>query len=290
MDIFYENQWGIIHFCGSRKAAESGVYLKSITGLGLPEAEYQTEAYVKRSGQRVVQKRDLERVITLSADVCSEKQMRNVIQNLSCVMYHPGVLTVLSGQRHRKIPCRLSKMEEPIRQGKQITSVVLQLVCDQPYFTDIDSCEVELYSRKDLICGDFTLPCVFTERIARKNVLNDGDVDAEPVLTIYNTGTDEGTDAYTEDFGIEVFNHTTGKRLKLLCTTEPGEMIVIDIPHRRITSNYKGNVITLLDTDSFLSDFLLLTGCNDIEIINHNVSEEIQVILGFERQYIEAVI
>ncbi len=290
MDIFYENQWGTIHFCGRRKAAETGMYLKTITGLGLPEAEYQTEAYVKTPGQRVVQKRDLERIITLSVDVCSEKQMMEAIRNLSCIMYHPGMLTVLSGRLQRKIPCRLSRMEEPVRQGKQITSVVLQLICDKPYFTDPNPCKTELYSRRDLICHEFTLPCVFTERITRKNVINDGDVNVEPVLRFYNSGTHVGTETQTEDFGVEVVNHTTGKTLKLSCNTEPGEVIEVDIPSRKITSNHRGNLIAVLASESFLSDFLLPTGCNDIEIINHNIMEEIQVFLSFERQYVEAVI
>lgn len=290
MDIFYENQWGTIHFCGKRKTADSGVYLKTITGLGLPEVEYQTESYVKIPGQRVVQKRDLERVITLSVDVCSEKQMMKIIRNLSCIMYHPGMLTVLSGTIQRKISCRLGRMEEPVRQGRQITSVVLQLICDKPYFTDPSPCKTELYSRRDLICHEFTLPCVFTERTTRTNVINDGDVNVEPILTFYNVGTHAGSEVQTEHFGVEVVNHTTGKILKLNCNTEPSEVIEVDIPNRKITSNYRGNLITMLASESFLSDFLLITGCNDIEIINHNITEEIQVLLSYERQYVEAVI
>ena len=290
MEFFYENQWGTIHFKGGSRAHGAGIYVKAVTGLGMPGKEYQIASYVNRPGQEVISARDLERVITLSVDVCSRHNVQEEVRCMTSVLYHPGTLTILSGTVHRKIACRCSGMEPPEYQGKHIVSVILQLTCDNPYFTDDMPHKVTLFARRDLVSGTFTLPCVFTERTTRKTVTNQGDVSVEPVVTIYNTGSAAVESELTDDYGIYVVNHTTNKTLTLLYHTVPGEFITLDIPSRRVTSNLNGNLIASLAQDSFLSDFCLETGTSDIEVIRHNPSEEINVLLTYDQQYIEAVV
>ncbi len=279
MILLYENEWGRLTV-----AKECGLHVKEISGLGLPKQESFVISYVNQPGQVFVSKRDTARVITISCDVLSGTEG---LRRLLKIMSHPGKLTILSGGQVRSIFCRCTMVDEPIKRGPFIRSVVLQFTCDHPYFTDRSSVLETIFLREDVICDNFMLPCLFSKRVNRRLIQNRGDIRAEPVFTICNQ-----LKAETEslDGGIELINHTTGQRILLECTTDLGEVITIDIPKRSITSSIKGNLATILSLNSFLSDFWLVPGNNELEVINYNTGETIDVTLSFDNQYLEAVI
>lgn len=288
MDLFYENQVGIIHFKGSGKRGE-GFFIKSVSGLGPIEKEHTTLSYANLPGQTLIGERERERVVTVSADVCSQNNVKKLYSHLVDVLYNPGKLKVFSGGQFRKIDCRCSLFAEPERQGKGIMSIRIQLTCDQPYFTDEETQQVTVFSRNDLVQNTFTLPCIFTERTTGVVMVNQGRVPAEPVFSVYNIGLGEGVTEPLEDYGILFKNERTGQMLKLLCYTEPGEKITINIPERKVESSLKGNLLSCLSPESYLSNFYLEPGENRIEVLNLNQGEEINVLMHYENHYIEAV-
>ena len=290
-DIFYENKVGKLHFFGGdRQHKETRLILKEITGLGLPAKEYNVTGFSGQAGQELVTEKDVARVISMSCDLCCIGNLQYALRNLMKTLYVPGVLTIVSGNMRRKIACRCTKVGEPEYRGKHIATIVLQFTCDIPYFTGMKTEQDTLFSREDLISGSFTLPCVFTERITRKIVVNHGDVKAEPVFAICNVTNGSGVTSVSEDYGIYIVNHTTGQSILLLYRTSPGETITVDIPNRKIISDMAGDITYTISHDTFLSNFWLEQGENDLEAVNYNTSEVITMSIQYENQYIEAVI
>lgn len=288
MDVFYENKQGTIHFKGGG-SAKNGFYIKEISGLGLPEKECNVAVYVNQAGQKVISERDIERVITLSIDVCSVSQVQSEVRRLLQVLYLPGVLTLIAGPMCRRIDCRCTGVEQLQRRGRQIRSLILQFTCDYPYFTDGEVQEQALFLRRDLVSGSFVLPCNFTERISRVTVVNHGTISTEPVIHIVSVGLGDET-AALGDSSITVVNHTTGQQLTLQYRPEPGESVVVDIPARNIVSDKLGSIPEVLSSGSFLSAFCLASGVNDVEVISHNAGEGLTLSLSYNSQYIEAVV
>jgi len=278
--LLYENEWGRLTI-----AKEFGLHVKEISGLGVPKQESSVISYVNQPGQLFISKRDTARVITVSCDVLSGKEG---LKRLLKIMHHPGKMTIVSDGQARSIFCRCTTIDEPIKRGSFIRSVVLQFTCDNPYFTDKSPFAATLFLREDIICDTFMLPCMFSKRVSRRLIHNHGDLRAEPVFKVCNRSKSE-TEAL-EKGGVELINHTTGQRILLECTTDLGETITIDIKNRSVASNVKGNLATILSQNSFLSDFWLEPGVNDLEAINYNPGEIIDVVLSFDNQYLEAVI
>ena len=142
---------------------------------------------------------------------------------------------------------------------------------------------INLFYRKDLVESSFILPCLFTERENKCNVVNRGDVPAEPIITICGISAPQG------DGGIAVINHTTGKRLELETSVAFGEIITIDIPNRTVTSSISGNIISVLSLDSYLADFCLVEGKNLLEAESYDTEQRISVVVSYENQYIESL-
>ncbi|MBE7022724.1 MAG: phage tail family protein [Ruminococcaceae bacterium] len=282
MILLYENDLGVLEFGGRQ------LYLRSVSGLGMPKRENTVVTYANQPGQILVAERDAARVITLSCDVVRGDDVARELRRMLRVLQHPGRLTVSVGGMQRVIRCRCSEVDEPVRHGRDIRSVVLQLTCDNPYFTDRTPETETLFSHTDLIEDSFTLPCIFTERINRRIVSNQGDFRTEPVFTIYNAPNEAALLA--EAVGVELLNHTTGQRLMLEYAIGAGETVTVDIPNRRIVSSTAGNIVAVLSADSYLSDFYLVPGPNDLEAVNYNTGENISVSLSYDNLYIEAVI
>lgn len=278
----FENEYGLIRFGGG-----SGPVFrtKEFAGLGPPKKEFKVAGYAGQPGQELISEKDLARVITLSGDVIPRGSMQQELARMIKILYHPGRLTILSGSRKRSIRCRCTDFDDPERRGGKISGTVIQFTCDNPYFTDDKRRRVDLFQRKNLIKTTFTLPCAFSSRVNRLNVINSGDVQTEPVFTVYNSG----VSTFAESYGIEIENHTTGQSLLIERHTQSGEAITIDIPARKITSSIAGDITASISQDTYLSDFWLAEGANDIEAVNYNAGEDISVVMEYDNKYIEAV-
>lgn len=283
----YENEYGLLRFSGG---GGSCFRTLQIDGLGLPELECNVTGYAGQPGQVLISSKDSARVITLSGDVTAPEGLRQELSRMMRILYHPGRLTISSGSRSRAINCRCTAANETERQGLGIAVLVLQFTCDNPYFTDETPRRVNLFYRRDMVQSTFALPCVFTERVHRLTVINAGDVRAEPVFTVYNDFQASETAFLSLDYGLEIMNHTTGRKIALLRETLPGEVITIDLPNRRITSDIAGDITYSISQDTFLSDFYLETGANDVETVNYSPGENIGVVMRYDNQYAEAMI
>ncbi|MBQ2696575.1 MAG: phage tail family protein [Clostridia bacterium] len=291
MELYFENPSGTIHFKGSSHSLRNNaVIVKAVSGLGLPKQECKLASYVNRPGQELVSSRDLARVITLSVDVSCLHGCRAYLQRIIEGLYQPGVLTVLSGSLHRRIPCRCTEVSEPEKHGSNIVSLILQFTCDSPYFTDVHTQEAVLFKRTNLISESFQLPCVFTARVNRMLICNSGSVASEPVVTISYMKGETDISVHSEEIGIMLTNHSTGQKIRLLYDGNPGERVTLDIPGRSVLKNGAQDITSTLSSDSFLSDFCLQPGENDVEIVNFGIDKDVVVTMHYDNQYVEAVV
>lgn len=284
--ISFENDFGRLWLSGS-----GGLPLRLLAaeGLGLGGKECNVTSYAGQSGQVLLSEKDAARVITLSFDVSAVGgHLREELSRMMRILYHAGRLTVVSGNRRRVIGCRCTAFEEPERHGRELAALVVQFTCDMPYFTDEVPQSVNLFLRSDKVRSSFTLPCVFTERTNRLLVTNRGDVCAEPVFMVHHAAQDEAS-ALDEAIGLELINHTTGQRILVEHGTVPDETVTIDIAERQITSDIDGDITHTLSQDSYLSDFWLDVGVNDVEAVNYNTAARIGVVMRYDNRYVEAI-
>ncbi len=289
MELIFENEYGSLRFRGKRSRNNSvpALYTKKVTGLGFPEREEMVRQFVGEAGQHFISQRELARIIGISADLCGSHNLQGSISKMMEILYYPGKLTIQSGLIHRCIMCRCSGFEEGEWHGNNILSLALQFTCDQPFFSGASRHKEMLFLRRDLIQGQMTLPCVFTERVSRKVMINQGAIRVEPVILLH-CSKQNNTEADSDN--LSVINHRTGQKIELLYTMQPGETVTIDIPNRQVTSNLTGDITAQLTPDSFLSDFWLEPGENLLEGVSKLAWDTICISLSYDHQYIEAVI
>ena len=114
---------------------------------------------------------------------------------------------------------------------------------------------------------------------------NYGEVDVEPVITIYNF--DDEENEITGEIAIE--NKTTGQTVKLVTGTEKNEVITVNIENRKVTSSFRENITHLISDDTFLNRFWLAPGKNLIEVRHGNVGEHISVVCSYYSNYREGI-
>ncbi len=285
LSVMYQNKLSTLVFHG---APGQELVLKSVVGLGLPPYESQVASFAGRSGQHFLGGRDLPRVIGLSFDLWAKENLAQRLSQVLTILHEPGELSLSTEAGCRRIACRCTNVEEPERKSREIYSVVVEFTCDEPYFCEKDGASEQLYHRVDLVCGAMELPQVFTESSSRKNVMNEGHVPTEPVISVSVAPINLPQALGAED--ITIVNHTTGKSLVLDYALLAGEVILIDIPGRKIESSLFGDITDKISETSFLSDFALALGENDLEVICDMSAEGLSVVANFDILYLEAVI
>ncbi len=262
--------------------------LTKIDGLALPEKTFQSIGYANMPGQRTIAEKAEARVITMRGDCHGGG--REFSEGLR-ILNEKGRLTFVGGQKTRCIEAYCSHFEIQKRHGVYI-EFIIQFICDDPYFTGQEPGQAALYDRRDKVTDSFKTPCVFTERITGANVLNNGDVETEPVFTI----TCVAAGLLGETHGIRIENHTTGNVFCLDYDMQTDEVITVDIPSRKIVSNFKneennnGNLINFLSKDTFLSQIYLAVGENRFTATNYSPESDIVVTCSYPEKYVEAVV
>ncbi len=284
MLIFYENALGTLQFCGG-----DGLWnITDYSGFCLAEKSFQTLSYAENDGQITLRERVEPRLITLKGDC---RVSRAEFSRGMRILNQRGCLSVVVGNSRRRISAYCCHFELQKKHGDWRT-FIFQLMADDPYFLGEKELQLPLYSREDLVSGNFTLPCLFTKRIMTSVVMNQGDVTAEPIFTLIC----KSAGAESEEKGILIENKTTGKSFRFLYSMQTGEEIKVDIPGRRITSNIKtdannqGNLIYCMSSDTVLKNMYLAPGENQFEVKNFNPKSDILVVCAFDEKYLEAVI
>lgn len=277
MHITYENEIGRIDFT-------SKVWrLKAIEGLGLCAKREVLVTYPETDGSELLSLTSDTREIFLSGDIILEKRDNREISRAIRVLNKSGVFKICSGGKRRKIRARCISFTVKQSDKKAVFQpFVLQLTADCPYFEDFEPKRLSLFKRNDLISTEFTLPCVFTERISRIKAINAGDVPCMMKLHVLCK-----KNAYA---GIELINHTTEKNFRLDYHLSDGEEIIIDFENRKIENADGADLISYMNSDSFLSELYLAEGINDIEMLSLGEGSDMIAWCEFSPKYIEAVI
>lgn len=293
LHISYQNDIGKLDFKGGN--GRNAWRILEIDGLGIAPKSFNTAQYPATIGQRTLSETLDARTISIQCDVNSiasqysgTSSNRWEISRALKILNEPGVLLISDGTRTRKIEARCVEAAQGERYGGY-SVFAIQFMCDYPYFEDKDTSIVPLFKVEKLLEGTFTLPCIFTRRITKANVINIGDVDTEPIIRIrLNGGTYNGTDGTPGTLVIR--NETTNQQIELnLEDAENTTEVIVDIPNRKIYSQDNKNLIHHLAPTSFLSDFWLQKGQNLIGVDNY-ISESCVVECEFSNKYIEAVI
>lgn len=312
LHITYQNDIGKLDFKGGK--GHNSWRILEIEGLGLTSKSFETAQYPATIGQRTLSETIGARTISIQCDVNSiashygnTSSNRWEISKALKILNEPGTLLISDGTRIRKINARCVEAVQGERHGGYVV-FAMQFVCDYPYFEDKEINKVPLFQVEHLLGsttrwylkdgqltkdaverGTFLLPCMFTRYTSKASVVNIGDADTEPIIKIrLNGGTYNGTEGTPGTLIIS--NKSTKQKIELnLEDVESTTEVIVDIPNRKIYSQDNKNLIHHLAPTSFLSDFWLKKGQNEICIDNY-ISESSVVACEFSNKYIEAVI
>lgn len=276
MKLILENRYGKITL------GKDGFNILSAEGLGLTTKSYTTVECVSRSGQETINVHENARVITIGGDVYirDNKNKEKALKILSDDVW----LTVITGAKKRKIYTKIREFEIYNKNGGYM-GFVLQLEADNPCFKDLQQDVNTIYERKNLVSGEFILPCIFTERTVGRQVINKGSQITYPKIVIYDLGGNGKTE--TEKI-ITLLNKRTGKSVTFEYETSEGEVITVDFDRRTAESNYTGDITNCLALENYLSEFYLEEGENFIDIIN-KTTREISPVCFHDNNYNECI-
>lgn len=278
MKLIYENAVGRLEFYGG---SDRIFNITDIEGLSIPDLEADTVRYPDMPGQTVNRISLLPRTITLSGDI-RDKDGRYV-ELAAKILSKPGVLYVVSRRNTRKISCRSISFEPRKRQGIFVP-FALQLICDDPCFTDVSEKKEAIYKREKLFKNEVLFPQMLSSRTTKGTLYNHGSFSVNPVIFI------TAPKGAACEKGITIANETTGAKLCLSCEILSGETVTVDCDTRKITGSEQGNLITKLLKTTPLSGFFLEIGANVLNVTAEDETSPLQVEVLYQNKYLEAVI
>ena len=264
--------------------------ITSITGIGIPAKEDKTITFEGQSGSTLTSYRDLDRTITMSFDFYGDEY---TVEKLYRIIYNPLTMTFYLNGRRRKIDgiCKMATEIENIIYHRW-QKIVLQFTCYDPYFKDVSNTRQPISKVTNHLpnINENTewyvqLPTVATTRENKGVVINSGNVDVYPIITLQNN---QGVSVLTDDNYITVRNLTTGKAITINYLMITDEIVTVDLPNRRITSSINGNITNYISSDTVLGDFMLQLGENEIEIESTN--NDIYAVIEYSNKYASVVI
>lgn len=286
MRIILTNEYGSFEMGGGGHPM-ARVY--DIAGIGLPSKETQSVVFAGQSGRTVTDIRDVERTITIGFDFYGGV---HEIEKLYKCIYHPVEIQFFTGSSRRKISGRCvaaTDIEKIIYH--RWSKLVLQFVCDDPYFRDLYPEKIGIAAITDKLPNVYedgewyvSLPAVATERVNSRAVRNYGDTVIYPVIRLYNNKEVAATG------NITVTNETTGKAITLEYLMSANEEVTVDIPRRTITSDVSGDITNYISDDTALGDFFLAIGENTLSAASSGETDDIIAELEFYNNYIAVVI
>lgn len=281
LSMMYKNSQGTVEMSGD---SANDIRLIETDGLGIVNNGYIEAVFSGYDGQETISSRALPRTITLKAEICGENIVTIAAKALR-VLREPGWLHIDTENIHRRIYCNQIKIPDPVRILKgRIAELAVQFLCDNPYFEDGCESIVPLYLRTKNLSTPFTLPTMFGTTVMGASVDNRGDSAVEPC--IYINCPKELKDAET----VIITNNTTGTRIVLEYAPTANDRITVDIKNRKVASSITGNLLNNLSDDTFLGDFVLEKGVNNLEVFVGNAESEFTVECKYSNLYCEAVI
>lgn len=278
MKMIYENDFGKIVLSGE---GNEGFCICDTEGFELSGKERSMVHFYNNDGYKENYSFFPQRIITVSGDIKSESL--NELKKALRVFSRPGTLTIETVSESREIYVN-DTVFKTTRKNAMFKSFCLQMTCDNPHFTDCSEIFSGVYSRKNLITSETTLPAVFTSRSVGGVVENSGDVLCEPKITV------ECLADAPEDGYITIKNKTTLKQIIINYKVSKGEIITIDIPNRVITSSVSGDITSYLSPESYLCDIFLAEGTNEIDVLASEGNRNCEVYIVYKNLYTGVVI
>lgn len=279
MRLTYISEGGRIEMGGGSNPIMN---ITMISGFELPAPDYETAKFAGENGVTTIGKTDLPRTLTITGDLLGgQRELMHVLKTI----YYPGELYCDFGQIKRKIACKCINLNDIERhQNCGINGFTFQFQADNPYFNDFYDTEVSLASYVNRVSDNFTLPCVFTEKIDEGSAYNRGDKIMYPVITL----TAEAERSIS-DTVLTIENLTTGKSVSIVHSPQNGEDIIFDLHARKIKSSIDGNITKKITDDTLLHEFYLEKGNNKLRFSTTDVLQPIKAMMTFNNIYIMAV-
>ncbi len=275
--LSFTNPLGKVDMTGG---GTSHIRIISVSGLEFVPKNYGVIRFSDTDGIETVTENHTERTITGKGDIFFKSYEE--VKRLQSVFMEKGEITVTKNGRKFKCGYKPGKFETQ-REGRYILSFVFQVICDSPFFTAETSESVYLRKRINMVSGTgVTLPAVFTKREQKVSVINKGHKRTEPVIKITYAKPLSGS----LNGGIVIKNNTTGKFIKFTGKAKDYTAFDIDIKQRKVLSKDGADISSCLSDDTYLSEFFLNVGVNEIEVINSNLSEDISAKLEFDPLYL----
>lgn len=289
MKIVLKNEYGSFEIGGGNHPVAS---LRAKSGFGIVGKEAETITFAGQPGKVTTNIRDVERIITLSIDFYGDP---DAVEKLYRIIQYPVKIMCFFGSKRKQIEGRVlesTEIENIIYHKWQ--SIVLQFVCDNPYFNDFTNNVVDIATPIPMLPnlnedGEWfiSLPAVATSIDKTSIINNRSDVIVYPTIMLYSH---KEADDTPESYGLIIKNITTNATIRLNYNLSVNEEITIDLPGRKIKSNINGNITGTISDDTVLGEFYLIVGRNEIAIESLNRLDNVSGKVKYSNNYISAVI
>lgn len=272
----------------------SRVKLTSVDGVGLPQKTSTSVTFANSPGAFTTSVVDSYRTITIAGDFYGD---RNDVRGIYKILYDECTLQFINGTEHRQIKGRCLNPDDITKVGGGIWKFVFQFRCDDPYFYDFHDNKIGVFKRTDLWPNEtdddgnaFVLlgesGAIATERTSETDVINCGDLEIYPTITVTNTG-----GGGSENDELMIKNTTTHTFVKIQHAFKPGETVTFNLADREVVSSEDGEITTKITNDTRLDRFLLELGTNHISVsTNSNSALELTCMLIYRNKFLSAVI
>lgn len=275
MQIIIENEYGRICMGNGQHPY---FRVTDANGIGFMTPERNVCTYAGVDGQTLISSVYGARTITIAAEMMNSGILKR--EDILRIISDNVTIKFEKGSKRRQISGRCISFDEG-KPNRVFRKVVLQFICDSPYFEDYTYTSCDLFTREDIVTGGVTtFDTAFSVRSNTADIYNRGDYSTEPIINIYCA-------AAHSDI-ISVKNVTTGAVCEITGGVTNGEQIQINIPERCITSSLRGDITYLISDNTVLSKFFLKRGYNSFTVDSENVG--ITCTLEYKNKYMEAVI
>lgn len=269
--------------------------IRNISGLEAVNKSFNVITYSEEDGQETQSFVTGSRAITIAGTIKAKGGilLEDLKRSMLRIMHHlPLSLEVHTHRVSRKIKVNQVVYEAGDTFGNLFAEFTMQLICDKPWFHDLNPTVIDMSEYIDLITptagGIVDLPAVWSTRgTSNMKIINSGDEISRPTIRMFAIrsllDTPEG------DTHITLKNASTNQFITLEnYKPVPGETISIDTYDRTVVSSVNGRIDKWLSDDSFLSDFWLKLGDNIVSIENTNTDINFATQLEYENNYAEA--
>lgn len=269
--------------------------IREITGLEAVNKTFNVITYSDENGQETQSFVTGSRAITIAGTIktSGNNLLEDLKRSMHRIIHHlPLTLEVHTHRVSRKIQVNQVVYEPKETFGNLFAYFTLQLICDKPWFNDLNPTVIDMSEYIDLITpttgGIVELPAVWSTRgTSDMKIINSGDEISRPKISMFAIRA--LLDAPEGDTHITLRNDSTKQFITLEnYKPAPGETISVDTYERTVTSSINGSIDKWLSDDSFLSDFWLQLGENVLSIENTNTDINLATQLEYENNYAEA--